>query len=666
MTLPTSRQRPWIFPDQREHMASRHHSVYEPTVHAPELMSSSDGWHRSKQESERERVLASLRDNHTKDRYYVSNPNKNWGENDLHRSRHKHRHPETLHGGVMTSKAGQQWGFNRLKERVNELNIRASAAFGTEANMAQPSKLPGKTGGEDAIETALTMLYDAMEAQEPSNLIQNAQKVLSAIYENGDSLGSSKIADYLSSVHDIKRDALELLGAQNIQGDERSMSQFRRVVRALLPMLDRCLRLLDLVAKTANLSQPERKQAVQSSKGRDLAEAKVRYGTEQIYPGTGPGGYDSTTGPGVPGSNPPGTTPFTAVQQGFQGQRNLDEPPAGPRNRYGMLDFEPDAGDASASWGDLGSHASSPAASSRGSTASSASAASPTSSALARGDRGPALMGLNAANLPASAPGTVGRGAGNFDGDIEWLKTNVDNPMTYKKAMGDWVFSQKVYDPMNRTTKALGSDSNHNKYAWVAMWANKNNPTLLTNNKYAPGAMNEQIITLAQQANFNANDKPGWNTPTGLKFWIENVKPELIKKAGGCGECDEGAGRRRHRRGGSPGEAPTESMGAKEAFKQSNGRYPKDNEELLAWMTKKNEQNPNHDHEESSELPPVDTSKAPPDTGKGKYSARHHARRGAGKPRDCEGSRLLKFLNDVEDSHHSSEGKKKNDSGRHR
>lgn len=687
MTLPTSRQRPWIFPGQREHMESRHHTVYEPMVHAPELMSSADGWHRSKQESERERVLASLRDNHTKDRYYVCNPNKNWGDNDLHKSRHRHKHPESLHGGVMTSKAGQQWGFNRLKERVNELNIRASAAFGTEANMAQPSKLPGKTEAEVAIDTALTMLYDAMEALEPSQLVQNAQKVLTSLYENGDTLGSGKIADYLQSVHDIKRDAVALLSAQNIQGDERSSTQMRKVVRALLPLLDRCIRLLDLVAKTANLSQPERKQAIQSSKGRDLAEARVRYESEPIYPGTGPGGYESTVDPRVPGSNPPGTTPFTASQQGFQGQRNLGEQ-AGPRgDRYRMLDFEP-GGEASDAWGAL---------SQPGSPTTSGSTASPTSSAMARGDRGPALMGLNAAN----APGSVGRGAGAYDGDIAWLKENVADPQGLRKTVGNWIASKEIIKGTKKTS--LGNLSLA-KEAWSSMWAAKNKPELLTSGM--EGTVDPNIIRKALEGNFRSDDKPPWDTPTGAKFWVENVKPDLIKKAGGCGDCEEGAGRRRHRKGRGIGDGPENSDGASLTFKEKMGRMPNSKEELMDFMSKMNAQskqpvteegfggdleklNPPITAEEKelfmkeAQRPPKDDSELykwvvsyrskKSGTGRSRSAERRdsdkkHARvlKGRGKPRDCEGSRLLKFLNDVEDSHHSSEGKKKNDSGRHK
>ena len=345
MTLPTSRQRPWIFPGQREHMASHHHSAYESPIHHPELMSHNDPWSARKCEDERHRVLSALRDNHKKDRYYVANPNKNWGDNDLHKLSHPHKHPERLHGGVMTTKAGQQWGFNRLKERVDELNIRASAAFGTEANMAQPSKLPGKSGTEDAIDTAFTTLYDSVQAVEFTNAVPNAQKVLSTLYEGGDTLGTTKIGEYLDSSADIKRDLIALLDIPHEYSRDTygvGSNRDKRTIKTVLPIMDRIIRLLDLIAKTANRSQPERKQAISSSKGRDLAEAKSRFGNTEFaeQPSIYNNGLPAS---GVPGENPPGTTPYSASQQGFQGQRNLgyETMNLDQAKRYTGRDFEP-------------------------------------------------------------------------------------------------------------------------------------------------------------------------------------------------------------------------------------------------------------------------------------------------------------------------------------
>ena len=282
MTLPTSRQRPVIFPEQREHMIGHRHAEYHSVIHTPELVASDNAWHQAKANAERERILSRLHDNNTKAQFYLSNPNKNWGDNELRKPRNLHKHPELLHGGVMTTKAGQQWGFNRLKERVNELNIRASAAFGTEANQAQPSKYPGKSGAEEAIEMAMTALYDGVQAVEYTGFVVNANKVLKALYENGSTIGSRLIADYVGYAEDIKRDLIATLDQPaNIIGDDveydRSVNAKKRVIKTAIPVMDRILRLLDLMAKTANLSEPERKQAIDSSKGRDLPEAKTRY-----------------------------------------------------------------------------------------------------------------------------------------------------------------------------------------------------------------------------------------------------------------------------------------------------------------------------------------------------------------------------------------------------
>jgi hypothetical protein len=318
MTLPTSRQRPWIFPDQRAHMESLNDTVYQPRTHTPEMIESNDPWHRAKCEAEHNRVFASLHDNHKKDKYYVANPNKNWGTLELHHTSRHSKHPERLHGGVMTSKAGQQWGFNRLKERVNELNIRASSAFGAEANMAQPSKLPGKTGAEDAINMAFSQLYDSVQAFELANLANNARKILEALYEGGDTLGSNRIAAYTRDALDLKRDMLRTLDQPYYTLNDEFGQNKKRVIKSTLPTMDRILRLLDLLAKTANLGAAERKLAIQSTKGADLAEARIRFGATEAF--TAPSLYQTgLPQPSVPGQNPPGQAELNV----FQGQRNL-------------------------------------------------------------------------------------------------------------------------------------------------------------------------------------------------------------------------------------------------------------------------------------------------------------------------------------------------------
>lgn len=335
MTLPTSRQGRVIFPEQREHMASRHHTVPDLPVGHVELLSGHDAWHNAKAEAERQRVMSRVKDNHHKDRFYLSNPNKNWGENELHRAKGVSAHPEKLRGGVFTSKAGQQFGFNRLKERVNELNIRASASFGQEANMPSPAKLPGKTDSQGVIESAMTQLYDSVQAMEYNNFATNANKVLSSLYDGGDQLGSSLIADYSASALDIRRDMLITLEMPGVLVGTKVKQQ--RMIKSVLPIMDRILRLLDVIAKVANLSQAERKQAIDASKGRDLREAKLRFQNTDLFAPAG----EYQEGMTKPVRGPTGERVGTELEQGI---RPLPEDRLTPEQarRYSNA---PDAGD---------------------------------------------------------------------------------------------------------------------------------------------------------------------------------------------------------------------------------------------------------------------------------------------------------------------------------
>lgn len=351
MTLPTSRQRPWIFPGQRAHMESLNTTVLTPVTHVPELLSGYDAWHEAKREDAHRMARAGLAENVSKDRYYLANPDKNWGENDIHRSRRRHGHKH-LHGGVFTSKAGQQWGFNRLKERVNELNVRASAAFGTETAVPQPAKLPGVSGAEDKINTAFTTLYDSVQASEYTQFVPNANKILADLYAGGPTLGTTAIGDFIRYAADVKRDLVASLDQPGyVIGDEVLTRAKKRVIHTALPVMDRILRLLDLLAKTANMSPSERTLAMNAAKGRDVAEAKTRFDNTtawtpvQLY-------QPGTPHPNIPGPNPPAGTPAAAA---FRGVRNLDEY-SGPATaqqaqRYIAHGYEGDAGDNSSASG---------------------------------------------------------------------------------------------------------------------------------------------------------------------------------------------------------------------------------------------------------------------------------------------------------------------------
>ena len=633
MTLPTSRQRPWIFPGQREHMASHHHSAYESPIHHPELMSHNDPWSARKCEDERHRVLSALRDNHKKDRYYVANPNKNWGDNDLHKLSHPHKHPERLHGGVMTTKAGQQWGFNRLKERVDELNIRASAAFGTEANMAQPSKLPGKSGTEDAIDTAFTTLYDSVQAVEFTNAVTNAQKVLSTLYEGGDTLGTTKIGEYLDSSADIKRDLIALLDIPHEYSRDTygvGSNRDKRTIKTVLPIMDRIIRLLDLIAKTANRSQPERKQAISSSKGRDLAEAKSRFGNTEFA--ENPSIYNAgLPASGVPGENPPGTTPYSASQQGFQGQRNLgyETMNLDQAKRYTGRDFEPTDLPSPVS-GDLIPHTSLDAFS------------SPPTRAVARGpsEVTPGTIGSRADEVPPNLRRFIKIKKPTGTGKPEWVE------MEFEKWANDYVhrFGRK---PSKEEAQAVH---------WKLKEKAEHNPEA---DKYGSGA--EQINYVADGTKYEAKKKAytEWRNEFHNKYhrFPNRTEAEKYMKElnGGCGSCKDSD----DMYGAGVGDGPVNSMDAKQMFFKKIGRYPDDDNELMEFMKAMNENSK------------VEVSDPGFENGKAGSSRHHHARRGRlsgrGKPKECEASHLLTMLNKAGDEVGlSGSGKKKNDSGRFR
>jgi hypothetical protein len=512
-------------------MLGHKHAEYHSVVPHPELVTSDNSWHQAKANAERERVLARLRDNNTKDRFYISNPNKNWGENELRKPKF-HKHPERLHGGVMTSKAGQQWGFNRLKERVNELNIRASAAFGTEANQAQPSKLPGTTGAEDAINTAMTALYDGVQAVEYTGFVTNANKVLQALYANGSTIGPRSISNYIDNAEDIKRDLVMTLDQPgNIIGDDegydRSINAKKRIIKTAIPVMDRILRLLDLMAKTANLSEPERKQAIDSSKGRDLAEAKTRY------------------------DNTPAWSPAQLYNTG--------------EYRRSVTGFAQNQGEES--------------------------------------DR-TAIPGRNPADMPLQQV----QGQRQL-GPTSGLATTVEQAVRY--------------NPFGAEGTAESGSPRSEGDSWASP---------------PPSINSSQAAIQAMRPGFY--EAPG---PAGRGRRKHGKK-------GGCGECQEGE----PLTGAGPGDGPLDTLGAKEAFKQDMGRYPKDNEELLAWMKKKNGENPNHDPADSAELPPTGAGRKKP------MDARARRLAGRGKPRDTEASRILKMLNDAEDEGMVGGAKKKN------
>jgi hypothetical protein len=394
-------------------MESINEFEYAPTRSNParELLTKGDSgsWHDQKRDATFAAVRSRLRDNHVKEKYYLHNPNQRMLSNcGVISSFQGHREPETLRGGVFTSKAGREYGVTRLKERVNELNVRASAAFGAETPQAVPSSLP-RQPVTVVIEDAFTTLFDAVQAVEFTSFVPSARTVLTKLYEGGSELGSSKIGDYNSYTEDIRRTLVALLSAPEVdvprynRGREAlDMNEARdpryitamvegrtrlpipielrgvgpakkRFIQQSLAVMDRIARLLDLIAKTANLSANERKLAIDRARTRDVAEASSRGKVNEFnnpdltrpleYPGPNQGKL-STPGPGdVRGLNPTGV--------------ELPPPMA---------------------YTDLASS---------GQSTPRSDASSVTSSQVARGDSGPAIMGLNAAN---AAPSSTGQG----------------------------------------------------------------------------------------------------------------------------------------------------------------------------------------------------------------------------------------------------------------
>jgi hypothetical protein len=276
-------------------------------------------------------------------------------------------------GGVFRSKAGQEYGRTRLKERVNEYNVRASAAFGTESTQAQPR--PAVTGTPDTnkIDDAYTALLDSVQAVEFTQFIPNAKAILGNLYDFGWTLGSTKIMDYADLTHTIKRNLISLINAPefNIPRYRRGEPHARepainavqtaieegripepaiieiygvsqtkkRYIKTGMSVMDRIARLLVDLARSVNLSPEERRLVLQRERGRDLPEAAI---LSRGVPGeqninlpptevpTRPPGADirPTTGSpraAPPPDMPPGPTTASSIGGPFANEREAME-----------------------------------------------------------------------------------------------------------------------------------------------------------------------------------------------------------------------------------------------------------------------------------------------------------------------------------------------------
>jgi len=241
MTLPSSRQRPWIFPDQRAHMKIHPMPQPEHQLPGPDLLSGHDAWHQEQMEAAHARVRSALTDNHHKEAYYLANAAfAPLTSRDSVTTRLKvHKNPEKMRGGVFTSKEGQAYGTNRLKERVSELNVRASAAFGVEAAQAQPSGPPGRDPEIMKMELALTTIVDDIQSGDVTSFQASARAFYSNLLAEGWRLGSSKISDFKGIIYNVRRDAIDIIEgpAPNQMGNRPGADQHQTqwvIVRVLM------------------------------------------------------------------------------------------------------------------------------------------------------------------------------------------------------------------------------------------------------------------------------------------------------------------------------------------------------------------------------------------------------------------------------------------------
>ena len=323
MTLPSSRQRPWIFPDQRAHMKIHPMPQPEHQLPGPDLLSGHDAWHQEQMEAAHARVRSALTDNHHKEAYYLANAAfAPLTSRDSVTTRLKvHKNPEKMRGGVFTSKEGQAYGTNRLKERVSELNVRASAAFGVEAAQAQPSGPPGRDPEIMKMELALTTVVDDIQSGDVTSFQASARAFYSNLLAEGWRLGSSKISDFKGIIYNIRKDAIDIIEGPAVSGigerpgrNERflptvSTIQRRRAIQGGMAMLDRADRALDVLAKIANLSVPERKQALRNLEGPTTG---LQAQQKEVGPQPSPNLYPLGDTPEKrygPSESPPGSPP---------------------------------------------------------------------------------------------------------------------------------------------------------------------------------------------------------------------------------------------------------------------------------------------------------------------------------------------------------------------
>lgn len=247
-----------------------------PTIeYLSEHNSAHDNWARQAHEQ----VRASIKDNHTKDMYRLNNAGPPRLDRDyVDMNFRTHRHPERLSGGVYTSKEGQQYGMNRLKERVTELDARKAAVFG---QVVAPEKISGPPGRDQnilKIDNAFTNVYDSLQSGDYLNLVANARAAVGELLSYGAKLGSAKISELTQTSSELHQAILAMIdeGPQSdvmvmLEGDRKEISYgLSRAkisqLKSALTSVQRADRILEELSRVVNLSETERSLALNNFK----------------------------------------------------------------------------------------------------------------------------------------------------------------------------------------------------------------------------------------------------------------------------------------------------------------------------------------------------------------------------------------------------------------
>ena len=243
MTLPTTRQRPWIFPTQREFLPTfdlPRVSRPQPTLDLfAETRSEEDERTRqSWQQDARRLALARCESDHIKDRYRLLNPNPPGKQARLQRiPRHMVEHEEEdeheLEGGVMTSRAGADYIRQRLAERVREFDVRKTAAFGTEAIPPTPAKATLGSPSYQQLQDSFTSVLDSIQTGTTENLIPPIKAVLGKLYELGPDLRTEEIAQFAQINEDAVDNITTLLGLSLGPGGSSKKQTYKNALQNL-------------------------------------------------------------------------------------------------------------------------------------------------------------------------------------------------------------------------------------------------------------------------------------------------------------------------------------------------------------------------------------------------------------------------------------------------